>query len=267
MSGGKWDGWPMLGFDLETTGINAHGDRIVTAALHAIWDNGGRRLGKTATYVVDPGIEIPEGAAAIHGYTTARAQAEATHTPEQMLFEITGRLAVALGKGIPVVGANISYDLTMLEAENRRHDVDTLIARLGPGKVQPIIDVMVLDRFADTFRKGGRKLTDLCKHYGVTLGDDAHDAGADARAACELWPRIMGKHARKFPGHTIDSLHQLQVGARERQMNSLRGYFDSKGTEHDGCCGEWPIHARCAPKTPAPAPAPAGPPAPEDPPF
>jgi DNA polymerase-3 subunit epsilon len=133
----------------------------------------------------------------------------------------------------------------MLEAENHRHGIDTLTSRLGPGQIQPIIDVLVLDKFADPYRKGGRKLDQLCATYGVRH-TGAHDAAGDALAACRLWPRIMAKHSRKFPGHTLGSLHQSQVGWRRAQMDSLRAYFDKKGTEHDGCCGEWPLHRACA---------------------
>lgn len=242
----KWDGWDVLGFDLETTGVDVFGDRIVTAALVAIWNDGARR--HLTSYVVDPGIDVPEGAAAIHGYTRARAIAEATHAdPSQALFEISGRLATAMGKGIPIVGANLSYDLTLLETENVRLGVPTLVDRMGShSKIQPVVDVMVLDKYVDPYRKGGRKLEQLCTTYGVKL-DDAHNAGADALAACLLWPAIMRRHARKFPGMTLPALHQSQIGWKKKQMDGLREYFDKKGTEHDGCCGEWPLHRACAP--------------------
>ena len=72
----KWDSWDMLGFDLETTGVNVFEDRIVTAALVAIWNEGTRQ--HTTNYIVDPGIDIPEAATAVHGYTRDRAIAEAT---------------------------------------------------------------------------------------------------------------------------------------------------------------------------------------------
>lgn len=243
MASSKWDGFDCLGFDLETTGIDTQTDRIVQAALVRIRE--GHRP-EIAQYLVDPGIEIPAEATAVHGITTAKAQAEATHTVDQMLFEITGRLALAMGHGIPVVGMNLSYDLTLLEAENRRHGIDTLTSRLGNGMVQPVIDVLVLDKFADPYRKGGRKLEQLCATYGVRhVG--AHDAGGDALAACRLWPRVMAKHARKFGGQTVGSLHQSQVGWRKSQMDSLRAYFDKNGTQHDGCCGEWPLHQACLP--------------------
>jgi DNA polymerase-3 subunit epsilon len=242
----KWDGFDCLGFDLESTGVSVWSDRIVTAALVAIWADGTKR--HLTSYVVDPGIDIPEGAANIHGYTRDRAIAEATHTdPSEALFEISGRLATAMGKGIPVVGANLSYDLSLLESENRRLEVPTLVERMGgASKIQPVVDVMVLDRHADKFRKGGRKLDQLCATYGVKL-DDAHDAGADALAACLLWPKIMAKHARKFPGMTLAALHQSQIRWKREQMDGLRAYFDKNGTEHDGCCGEWPLHRACSP--------------------
>jgi DNA polymerase-3 subunit epsilon len=245
MSTSKWAGWDMLGFDLETTGVSVWDDRIVTAALVAIWAEGTQR--HTTPYVVDPGIDIPQAATDVHGYTRARAIDEATHTDKsQALFELTGRLARAMGKGIPIVGANLAYDLSLLEAENTRYGVPTLAERMGgPSGIRPVVDVMVLDKHADPYRKGGRKLTDLCAHYGVEL-EDAHDSGADALAACLLWPLVMGRHAGKFPGHTISSLHQSQVGWRRVQMDGLRDYFDRKGTAHDGCCGSWPLHTeRC----------------------
>jgi DNA polymerase-3 subunit epsilon len=234
----KWAGFPMLGFDLETSGVSTSDDRIVTAALVEVQPS---RRPVVTSYVVDPGVDIAAEAEAVHGYSRARAIAEATHSPEQMLFEVTGRLALWLGRGFPVVGFNCSFDLTMLEAENRRHGVDTLASR---GSVQPVVDVFVLDKFADPYRKGGRKLEQMCATYGV-VHTGAHDAAGDALAVCRLWPRVMTKHTRKFPGMTLPALHQAQVGWRKAQADGLREYFDRVGQEHDGVCGEWPIHLRC----------------------
>lgn len=243
MTASKWDGWDVLGFDLETTGVDVWNDRIVQAALVRI--DAGKRPA-TTTWLVNPGIDIPDEAAQVHGITTERAQAEGGD-PAQMLFELVGQLALALGRGRPVVGMNLSYDLSLLEAECHRHGIDGLVARLGhPTRVGPIVDVLVIDKQVDKFRKGGRKLEQLCEVYGVRH-TGAHDAAGDALAACRLWPRIMAKHARKFGGMTVQSLHQSQVGWRKEQADSLRAYFDRQGTEHDGVCGEWPLHRACAP--------------------
>lgn len=237
----KWDGWDVLGFDLETTGVDIWNDRIVQSALVKI--DAGKRP-QTATWLVDPGIPIPDEAAAVHGITTDRAQAEGSD-PGQMLFELVGQLALAMGRGRPVVGMNLSYDLSLLEAECKRHSIDGLVTRLGVGRVGPIVDVLVLDKHVDPYRKGGRKLEQLCTTYDVRH-TGAHDAAGDALAACRIWPRLMAKHARKFGGHTIGSLHQSQIGWRKDQADSLRAYFDKQGTEHDGVCGEWPLHRACA---------------------
>jgi DNA polymerase-3 subunit epsilon len=237
----KWAEFPVLAFDTETTGVDVAEDRIVTVALIEL--HPGLRP-HVSSYVVDPGIDIPEAATEIHDYTRARAIAEATHTTETMLAEITGRIALWLQRGKPLVGMNASYDLSILEAENTRNQVDGLVARLGRGKVSPVVDVLVLDKFADPYRKGGRRLEQLCATYGV-VHTGAHDAGGDALAAARLWPRIMAKHSRKFPGHTLPSLHQAQVGWRREQADGLRAYFDKNGIEHDGVCPEWPLHEAC----------------------
>ena len=242
MSASKWDGWDVLGFDLETTGVDVWNDRIVQSALVRI-DAGTRPA--TRTWLVNPGIEIPDEAAAVHGITTERARAEGGD-PGQMLFEVAGQLALAMGHGRPVVGMNLSYDLTLFEAECARHGVDGLAARLGhASKVGPVVDVLVLDKFADRFRKGGRKLEDLCRVYGVRH-TGAHDAAGDALAACRLWPRIMTKHSRKFAGLTMQALHQKQIGWRKEQADSLREYFDPTALSMT-------VVARSGPST-APAP-------------
>lgn len=253
----NWSRVPVLGFDLETTGINAHSDRIVQAAVVSVKPDAQPNL---FTWLADPGVEIPAEASEVHGITTERAQAEGQDIG-QVLFELTGRLALWLGKGFPIAGFNIAYDLTMLEAENRRHGVDTLASRLPKG-IAPVIDAMVLDKYADKWRRSecaknkkpcacgavDRKLTGLCLHYSVQLVG-AHDAGADALAAALLWPQIIAKAPSKFRGMTLGALHQAQIGWRRDQMNSLRRYFDDNAIEHDGCDPNWPIYRPPAPVT------------------
>lgn len=246
MTASKWSDWPCLGLDTETTGVTGE-DRIVTAALVQI--RPGHRP-TTTTYVVDPGTPIPAEATAVHGYTRERAAAEATHTVEQMLFEVTGRIAYALGRGIPVVAFNAAFDLSMLETENDRHGVDSLISRLGRGKLQPVVDPMVLANKAEPYRKktctcgcgADKTLVGWCAHYGVRhVG--AHDAAGDALAACRLWPRILERHAKThFRGFAMPGLHQAQVGWRKEQADGLRAYFDRNGIEHDGVDGSWPLY-------------------------
>lgn len=255
MTGSKWDRMPMMALDFESTGVDPFDARMVTAALVIVEPD---KRPRTISYVVDPGMEIPEEAAAVHGYTREKAIANASHTVDQALFEIVGRVALWLEHGKPLVVFNAAYDVTLLEAECRRNDIEGLIARRSTiSRISPVIDPMVLDKAADPYRKGvcaedrknpcqcgaaDKKLTSLCLHYGVRhVG--AHDAAGDALAACRLWPRIIGRHPATFRGFTLGALHQAQIGWRRKQQTSLAQYFHRQG-DHEAavsCNPEWPI--------------------------
>lgn len=248
----KWDGWHRYALDFESTGTDAHEARVVTAAFVEIPESGRPTARK---WVVDPGVEIPTEATEVHGYTRQRAIAEATHSVDQMLFEVTGLVARALGQGYPVVVYNAPYDITLLEAENRRHGIDPLYSRLPQGQVSPIVDPLILAKHAapkrlvtvkdehnnPVYPEGSKatlkrcrncrcgattwKLDSTCLHYGVRL-TGAHDAAADALAAGRLFPRIMAAHRDKFPGLTMPGLHQAQIGWAKKQAEDLRGIFN-----------------------------------------
>lgn len=244
MSASKWDGMPALAFDTETSGVDVFADRILTAALVDV-PYAGRPT--TTTYVTDPGVNIPEAASAVNGLTREHLAANATHDPDQMLFEIAGRLALALGHGVPIVGMNLAFDLTLFEVECHRHGVAGLRERLGgPSKISPIIDVLVLDKYADTYRKGGRKLVDLCRVYDVRH-TGAHDATADALACARIWPKLMAAHPDKFKGFALPGLHVAQVGWRKKQQESFAAYAAKNPGKYDGeFDAGWPLHSQLA---------------------
>ena len=70
-----WSQLPWLGFDTETTGVNVTSDRLVTAAL-VLRPGGATPQGSDTvrTWLADPGVSIPDGAAAVHGITTEYAR-------------------------------------------------------------------------------------------------------------------------------------------------------------------------------------------------
>ena len=144
-----WLDDPMVGFDTETTGVATASDRIVTAALITRTGDGPPSV---RTWLIDPGIPIPAAASEVHGISTEKARAEGLQ-PADALAEIAGLLASALGAGIPVVGFNVQYDLSILEAELARNSLPTLAERLG-GTIRPVVDPLVLDRHLDRWRRG-----------------------------------------------------------------------------------------------------------------
>ena len=226
----SWHTGRMAGFDLETTGIDVETDRIVTATVVQC---GGGQPTVAANWLADPGIDIPEGAAKVHGITTERARAEGKPAPE-VVADVLAALGQVIASGVPVVAMNARYDLTLLDREAARYG-------LPPLPAGPVIDPLVLDKHVDRYRKGRRTLTDLCAHYQVELGA-AHTSDADAIAACRVAWRIG--HTRQWVAAlSLDELHTAQVGWAAEQAAGLQTHLRKKDPAAH-VAPEWPLIPR-----------------------
>lgn len=227
-----WADGPMLALDFESSGIDAHTVRAVQVAIARIRPGQGA---ESMTWIIDPGIEVPEQASAIHGITTARCRAEGEQ-PRLVLERVADAIVDWFGKGLPLVAFNASYDCTLLEAELARHGLPSITETMGD--FAPVIDPYVLDKHISR-RRGPRKLVNQCEHYNVRI-DGAHDAGHDALAAARVAWRI-GQTSPQLAAMSLRDLHEAQIGWAREQADSLRAYFDSKNIEHDGVDGTWPV--------------------------
>lgn len=223
-----WHFGPMVAFDLETDGPDPADARIVTACI-AVIDGTGQTAPGVSTWLLQPVRPIPAEAAAIHGVTTERAQADGQE-PAGAVKEITAALADHVEAGAPVVAFNASYDLTVLDREAARHGVPSLAGRCADdGLALSVVDPFVLDKHVDRYRKGKRTLTACCEHYRVRL-DGAHDASFDAVAAARLAWRI----AQQYPALAdmpLHELHELQVKAKADQDVSFAAYLRKQGDQ------------------------------------
>lgn len=219
-------------FDLETTGVDVVHDRIVTAHV-GLLDAEGAVIG-ARDWLADPGVEIPDGAAAIHGITTDRARSEGRPARE-VVAEVVGALRGMLEAGIPVVAYNAAYDFSLLRHEAQRHGVDPLTAPA------PVIDPLVMDKRYDRYRRGKRTLSVVAEHYRVRL-DDAHQASADAVAAGRVAQALAERFAAWLPS-TVHELHTRQIGWARAQADSLTEYFIRTGRldPDDRIDGTWPV--------------------------
>ncbi|MFI8104741.1 3'-5' exonuclease [Streptomyces sp. NPDC086023] len=223
-----WHLGRLTGFDLETTGPDPETARIVTACIVQC---GGGQPTASATWLSDvDGETIPDEAAAIHGVTTGIAHTQGTPLVE-VVDELLGALGQAVTAGVPIVAMNARYDLTVLDREARRYGYTPLPAG-------PVIDPYVLDKQVDRYRKGSRKLTALCEHYDVKLGD-AHTADADAIAACRVAWRI-GTCYPAVAALPLAELHEEQTRWAAEQAASLQDYFRRKDP-NAVVRGEWPV--------------------------
>ena len=219
-----WHRSVFYAFDTETTGIDVWNDRIVTATIARI---DGPNV-ETLTWLINPGINIPQAATDVHGITTQHAQ-ENGQDPAEAIREITAVLSDAH----PVVAFNASYDFTILTAEAERHGTRA--------DVPAVIDPHVIDKHVDPRRKGKRTLTATCEHYGVRQ-TDAHDATGDALAAARLAWALTERHPDLLQVDPTE-LHQAQIEWRRDQAESLARYFVRQGRPDD-VARDWPIQER-----------------------
>lgn len=224
----------LASYDCETTGVDVEADRIVTAALVVP----GR---EPRLWMADPGVEVPTGASDIHGVTTEIAKAQG-QPAALVIDEIAEALADEFATRSVLIVMNAPFDLTILDRECMRHGLKTVSERLDGQPIGPIVDPLVLDRAADKYRKGARKLETLAKHYGVEL-TAAHTAAADAQAALDVALRI----AEKYPQLQVagELLHRWQVGWHRTWAEGFEAYLRTKGTA-ETIDREWPLRPRQA---------------------
>lgn len=209
-----WTEGTFVGFDLETTSADVETTRIVTATVVRVTP--GEPVAPV-NWLANPGIEIPAEATAIHGIATEHAR-EHGWPALNVINAVAFELCQAWRNGIPVVAYNASFDLTVLDREVRRHDCgDFTVAG-------PVLDPYVIDRGVDRYRKGSRKLTAVCEHYGVTL-DNAHSSDADALAAVEVMRRIAEKYPEEIGTRSLRDLWTAQCQWHREHAVSFEQYL------------------------------------------
>ncbi|SDT15883.1 5'-3' exonuclease [Brevibacterium sandarakinum] len=227
VSADSWSQSRLVGFDLETTGVDPSTARIVTAAFVESVDS-------SRTWLADPGVEIPEPARAVHGITTEFAQANGAPIAE-VVAELCTVLADLKADDAVVVGHNVVYDLSVLAAEVRRHQPHIDLAALLP----TIIDTFVLDKRVEQFRRGKRTLTETAKRWKVTLLD-AHDAAADALAALDI-SRALAESSAEIAKLTRDEIMTSQGEWKRAQAADLQSWLRRKGNAEAVVDGSWPM--------------------------
>lgn len=278
-----WHAGRLALFDLETSGTDPHRDRIVTAA---VIEAGGGAKTLTHDWLLQPTIPIPQGATDIHGVTDEYARAKG-RMPATCVKEIAEQLLDATINGVPVVGHNVVYDLTMLTAELHRHGHAALGNLLAA--IRPVIDTMVLEKSLDPFRPGkpnGKRpddacgphtLVECCRLWGIDLTEaDAHGAAADALAAGRLAWRLATDPYRfeQFDGRPVDRinpaqwpldrLHDWQAQAYTKSAASYQAYRrgQQRTQPKEGAdptfvaSTQWPVQAPPAGWTPEQIPEP-----------
>jgi DNA polymerase III subunit epsilon len=243
---GSWVTGEMLGFDLETTGVDRFNDVPVSYALVTVVAG---EVASTLTGLVDPGREIPVGASAVHGISTERARADGMPLTEAIDM-ITDAVVSAGNRGVPIVGMKLDYDLTIIDTQAGRLSERSLLER---GWTGPVLDAVVLDRHVDRYRRGSRTLAALCAHYGVEIVH-AHDASADAIASVGVL-LALGARFKELRDADPEALHQSQIGWHRDWAEGYDKWRHGKGMDPiDARDYLWPVAAAGISAEPGPDP-------------
>lgn len=224
----NWVNGPMLGFDLETTGTNPYECRTVDMAL--VLDDPSEGDYIEWEWLVNPGIEIPLEATAIHGISTDQVIQNGISTADAMiqLNECLDIVNKAYGEMPPFVIYNAAYDIPILIRESE-------------GKIGlnwEILDPMVIDRALDTYRAGKRTLTAVSAAYQLAV-KNAHRAIGDCKSAIRLM-RAIGKHYPRLTEKHPREIHAMEVRAYREQMQQFIDYRRINGELEFTCNTQWP---------------------------
>ena len=238
-----WYLQPFGVFDLETTGVNAREDRIVTGYMATLFPaSAGAQVRIDAKVLLDPKYPIHPKATEKHGISNEHARLYGID-PRDGIWAISIALHRAWSAGFPVVVFNGAFDFSFVHFECLRYDVPTPADQLGrpAGEIGPVIDAHVLDKHVDKYRSGSRTLEATCKHWGVRL-DTAHEADSDAMGAGRLAYTLAHRFPREVGAVDLATLHERQRGWRRDQQSSLQRHFRTKGGKPDAVVDPcWPL--------------------------
>jgi DNA polymerase-3 subunit epsilon len=227
-----WADDELTGLDLETTGTDPFTARPVSYAL--VQFDADTEMA-TLAGLVNPGVPIPPEATAVHGITDAMVLEPRGWPLDAAVSYLCGLLAGTWSRGVPVVGMNLAYDLTVLRTCKDR------VPLLTHPWIEPklVIDLMVLDKHVDRYRKGSRKLGALCDVYNVELSE-AHNAHADVVATVLCLRELAGRYP-EVGEMDLPALHLHQMLWHHEQMTGLSEYFVATGQAPvEPHCFSWP---------------------------
>jgi DNA polymerase III subunit epsilon len=231
-SGINWGVGPLISFDLETTAVNPNEARIVQAAIVLDIPN---EDPITYEWLVDPGIEIPLNATAVHGINTEIVKEKGWNagTAIRGIFGMLAMLSKEYSES-PLILVNAPYDITILDRELRRYTG----FGLPLDKLNPIVDTLTCDRKLDPYRMGRRTLTATSAAYNIAIAG-AHQAANDCLCAMQLI-RAM---ARKYPEFGSCDLAALQEMQRLAHLEWIDNYieFRKMNDPEFNIVSDWPI--------------------------
>jgi DNA polymerase-3 subunit epsilon len=220
----SWHNKRLIGFDIETTGLDIASDQIISAAVVLVGDS---KLQENYDFLIKPTIEVPDEAIDLHGIS--RDEIDHGEDPVKGIEKINNILAREMNLGATLVIFNSIFDLTILLRQSKELGLAPLTELVSKENFI-VVDPLVIDRAANKNRPGRRNLQTLCRHYRVKFDfDNAHTADVDAIAAARLAWKMASVHQELQIARP--DLFKQQIGSALKQAKDLREHFASQGRD------------------------------------
>lgn len=198
---------PIVFIDLETTGTNLATDKIVEIAMIRIAPDGTKQIKRK---LINPGMPIPEAAAAVHGITDEMVK-------DAPLFKQVANEIKQFLENADIGGYNSNrFDLPLLMEEFLRAGLDFDLSERKLVDVQRIFHMMEQ-----------RTLGAAYKFYCNKSLENAHSAEADADATWEILDAQLARYPQL--GKTVNSI--VQFTGEEQMVDFARRFVFENGVE------------------------------------
>ncbi len=197
---------PLVFFDLETTGVNIGTDRIVEISILMVHPNGNK---ESYTWLVNPEIEIPAEAIAVHGITNEKVVTEPTF--KELAAKVSDLIA-----DCDLAGFNSNrFDIPLLAEELMRAGIDFEMDN------RKAVDVQVIYH-----KKEKRNLSAGYQFYCGKELEGAHSAEADTLATYE----ILNAQVEKYEDleSTVDALSEYSSHSKRADFAGFILFNDNK---------------------------------------
>ena len=209
---------PLVFFDLETTGVNIAGDRIVEISYLKLYPN---QSTEARTYRVKPVqmlmgqevvMHIPEDASAVHGIYDDDVK------DCQTFKEIAPAIADAI-RGCDLAGYNSNhFDVPLLAEEFMRAGADINLKKMH-----------LVDAFTIFQKKEPRNLAAAVQFYCGKDIENAHSANGDVQATFDVLMAQLERYD-DVPT-TVEELEQFTCGKQKYADFAGRIVYDDNGVE------------------------------------
>ena len=196
----------LLAFDLETTGLDRHRDRIMEFCFVEL-DDDLQEKGRWSR-LVDPGIPIPPEIEALTGIRTDMVRGQppfSSHAPRIQ----------QLVKGATLIAHNYAFDVPFLDAKLKE------AGQPGLAPDHPCIDTLVIERYVNSNR-----LADTYRRYTGLEHDGGHRSEGDVLATVEVLRRQRQKHADRLPAGGLADLVYTRVDGHFGGEGKVRFWLD-----------------------------------------